>query len=103
MVVTEPPSIANETKCFKSAATTTRVAANGAAPPGAQPKAVTSALRRAPGGAVSGQDPRSGKATEGLHYERAYLRSDGRREQHEEQRLLTMQAVLRLVEDDGRF
>jgi len=33
------------------------VAANGAAPPGAEPTAVTRAFRRAPGGAVRGQDP----------------------------------------------
>ena len=34
-----------------------RVAANGAAPPGAEASAVTRAFRRAPGGAVRGQDP----------------------------------------------
>jgi hypothetical protein len=43
------------------------VAANGAAPPGAQPFPVTSALRRAPGGLFAdfrGQDPpRCGNAS----------------------------------------
>ena len=34
-----------------------RVAANGAAPPGAEPTAVTCAFRRAPGGVVRGQAP----------------------------------------------
>jgi hypothetical protein len=34
-----------------------RVAANGTAPPGAEPSTVTSACRRAPCGAVRGQDP----------------------------------------------
>ena len=34
-----------------------RVAANGAAPLGAEASAVTRALRRAPSGAVRGQDP----------------------------------------------
>ena len=37
-----------------------RVAANGAAPPGAEAWTVTSAFRRAPGGAVRGQDPPEG-------------------------------------------
>jgi len=34
-----------------------RVAANGAAPPGAEPSSATNAVRRAPGGAVRGQAP----------------------------------------------
>jgi len=37
------------------------VAANGAAPPGAERSPVTSALARAPGGAVRGQDPLRGR------------------------------------------
>jgi hypothetical protein len=41
-----------------------RVAANGAAPSGAEPSPVTSASRRAPDGAVRGQDPRSGSTGE---------------------------------------
>src|SRR2546427_11855153 len=38
----------------------TRVAPDGAAPPGAEASSVTSAFRRAPGGAVRRQDPPPG-------------------------------------------
>ena len=42
-----------------------RVAANGAAPSGAEPSAVSMAFRRAPDGAVRGQDPRGSSAVAG--------------------------------------
>jgi hypothetical protein len=55
----------SEIPCVAGEASRERVAANGAAPSGAEPSPVTSAFRRAPDGAVRGQDPpRCGNTSE---------------------------------------
>src|SRR5437762_12720752 len=56
-----PPELAD----VASEASRERVSANGVAPSGAEPSAVTSAFRRAPDGAVRGQaPPRCGNSSE---------------------------------------